>query len=130
MGRIETTAAREARKLKARKLRAVEEADKRPPPKSREKLIESPRGYVFALVVKGGSACLMEIGKASTLCGQKSPAMRFAPRRVEGARPCRKCQKVWSSRERYGHPEGLEEKAQALDEIHAHRVAAAAAAEG
>lgn len=130
MGKLETTAAREARKIKARRLSAAEAAEKRTPAKRSQKLVESPRGYVFALVVKGGSACLMEIGKASTLCGQRSEAMRFAPRRAEGSRPCRKCQKVWAGRERYGHPDGLEEKAQALEEFHAQRIADAAATEG
>ena len=130
MGKLETKAARETRRLNARAARVAEQARNRPSAKSREKLVDAPRGYVFALVVKGGSACLMEIGKASTLCGQRSQAMRFAPRRADGSRPCRKCRKVWSSRERYGHPDGIEEKAQALEEFHAHRVAAAAAAEG
>ena len=130
MGKLETKTERETRRLKARTVRMEGLAKKQSPPKRNRDLIDAPRGYVFALVVKGGSACLMEIGKESSLFGQRSQAMRFAPRRADGSRPCRKCQNVWSRRERYGHPEGLEEKAQALDEFHAHRVAAAAAAEG
>lgn len=130
MGKRQTTSAREQRKIKARAARFDLKTRKvlRTKPKAADEmdLVDAPRGYVFTVLTRG-RAHLMEIGKPSTLCALRSKDMRFAPRRDGGAMECSGCRKVWTKRERYGHPAELERNAQAFDEVLAHRVATAAA---
>lgn len=134
MGRRQTTAQRDQRTVKARAARAEERTRKVLRQKAKTiddvELVDAPRGYVFAVLDNGGPAHLMEIGNVSTLCAVRSKGMRFAARRVDSTKECSGCRKVWAKRERYGHPAGVEEKAQAFDEGMAQRVADAAALGG
>ena len=135
MGRRQTTAQRDQRMVKARAARAADQMRKvmqrKPKTIDEEDLVDAPRGYVF-VGTGGATVCLTEIAGKSTLCGAsaRGPGLRYAPRRTGEAKVHGQCRRAWEGRERYGHPAGVEEKAQAFEEAIAQRVADAAATGG